>query len=336
MDQIPRVSVFGTFISITITFLYRFVFLLPMIEKNTTCLACGSSDSKPYVKTFTMMGPQNQLWQFNQCQNCSFVYLQDRVPPQDLDEYYTEHYLPYRGHQAWGKYAHLVEWDQAKIDKARAKTLQKYWKKPLCKVLDVGCGKPSFLAVLKDENSFDCVGIDFSDEGWKGESTYSKIHLEVVDPKDYISEDKIDVVTMWHYLEHDYDPTVTLKHLLKSVHSDSRLIIEVPNHDSYSRNKYGKYWAGYHTPRHTGLFTLDTMTTLLERSGWQVVDGYSYGTLDPYTLDWMSRMEQEEIDWTENMENRFKSFVLGKIIRPQYYLQRQKAMGFLTMIAKPK
>ena len=65
-------------------------------------------------------------------------------------------------------------------------------------------------------------------------------------------------------------------------------------------------------------------------------EAYTYGTLDPYILDWMSRMEKQNIDWTESMESRFVTFVLGKIVRPSYFCLLCSSKGFMTAIARPK
>ncbi len=146
----------------------------------------------------------------------------------------------------------------------------------------------------------------------------------------------MDVITMWHYLEHDYNPQKHLKQLLKVAHSNTKLIVEVPNFDSYTRRKFGKFWSGYHTPRHTALYSPNNIALLLENSGWSVSSIHTHGTLDPYTLHWMSKMEQQQIDWTASMEGRFVKFVMGMMLWwPFYKLQKVKSMGFMTIVATP-
>jgi len=60
-----------------------------------------------------------------------------------LGQYYQEYYLPYRGGSAWGRYNRLVEKDQLKIDRQRANLVKSYITDGV--VLDIGCGKPTFL-----------------------------------------------------------------------------------------------------------------------------------------------------------------------------------------------
>ena len=304
-------------------------------ENVGTCLICNSKSSKRIESTSTMMGEQSEQWHFRCCENCQMVFLSPRVSADELGHYYTESYLPYRGSNAWGKYAHLVEGDQKKIDHKRLKTIEKYITPNSKSVLDIGCGKPSFLKLVQENTNLKVSGLDFSDKGWKSESElYQDIDLHISSIEQLPSNLKADIITMWHYLEHDYYPKKTLKSLSNQQEKGTLLVIEVPNHDSYSRRKHGKFWSGYHSPRHTGLYTPDTMKKLLETSGWEIVDQYSDGTLDPYTLDWMSRMEMKSIDWSLSMEPYFIYYVLGKLLRPRYYFHKSQSLGFMTAVAR--
>jgi len=74
---------------------------------------------------------------------------------------------------------------------------------------------------------------------------------------------------------------------------------------------------------------------LLDRSGWNTIDSYRYGTLDPYTLVWMSKMEQQNIDWSKSMEGRFWGYVAGMAAYLPKRLNRS-GRGFMTIVAEPK
>ena len=105
---------------------------------------------------------------------------------------------------------------------------------------------------------------------------------------------------------------------------------------SESRLKYGENWAGWHTPRHSFLFSPDTIKAILNRSGWKVKEILTYGTLDPYVLYWMSEMEVKGIDWNKNMENEFYNFVKGMIpFTFKKWQQKSKSLGVLSVVAVP-
>lgn len=311
------------------------------MEKLDCCPACNSTNFSPFIQTKAMMhGPLEQSFNFDQCQNCGLVFLNPRVPEERLGEFYTSAYLPYRVEEAWGKYANFVKSDQKKIDWKRVQRVQAFHNiTSKSRILDVGCGKPTFLAALRKttpDTPPHLIGIDFSDEGWANEpNAYKGIDLRKGEVADLKGEPPVDVITMWHYLEHDYRPQEHLRKLLDISHSETRLIIEVPNFDSRTRRKFGENWAGYHTPRHTALYSPENMETLLENSGWQVEKILPYGTLDPFTLHWMSQMEQKGIDWSGSMESRFWGYVRGMVMNlPIYMWERFASMGFLTAVAR--
>jgi 2-polyprenyl-3-methyl-5-hydroxy-6-metoxy-1,4-benzoquinol methylase len=277
-------------------------------------------------------------YNFDKCNNCGLVFLNPRVDESALGQFYTSAYLPYRVEEAWGKYASFVKKDQLQIDKARVQRIIKHCKPSnQSRILDIGCGKPTFLAALRDSIKAKLIGLDFSEEGWKNDrDLYHNIDLRTGEIADLANEKPMDVITMWHYLEHDYQPQQHLKQLLQYAHAQTRLIIEVPNFDSYTRKKFGKHWSGYHTPRHTALYSPKNMELMLKNSGWQVEEILTYGTLNPYTLHWMSRMEQKGINWSASMEPRFIGYVIGMILNaPIYLFQKYFSMGFMTIIAKP-
>jgi len=285
------------------------------------------------------MHSDNELFNFDQCSDCQLVFLNPRVPLEELKKYYTSHYLPYRGAKAWGKFEKMVENSQQKLDLERAKRVKNTHDISLDSlILDIGCGNPSFLKVCKEELKCQTIGIDFTDEGWKEDvAHFEGIDLRIAEIKDLPTCLQPDVITMWHYLEHDYSPLENLCYLRSIAKSSTSLIIEIPNFDSSSRKEFGENWAGWHTPRHLSLFSPDNVTLLLQKSGWKVTELNTYGTMDPYLLYWMSRMEQKGIQWDKNMEDEFWSFVFGMILfAPKKWKQKKSSLGIMTVIATPQ
>ena len=285
------------------------------------------------------MHSSKELFNFDQCANCQLVFLNPRVNLDNLKNYYTSYYLPYRGSEAWGKYSKLVEGSQKKLDLKRVKRVKEMCSvSPKSLILDVGCGNPSFLKACQQELNCKTMGIDFSDEGWKEQSTLFKgLDLQVAEIKDLSLNLKPDIITMWHYLEHDYTPLENLTYLKSIAKPSTTLIIEIPNFDSISRKKYNENWSGWHTPRHTSLFSPDNIKLLLDKSGWNVSQLLTYGTLNPYLLFWMSEIEQKGIQWNKNMENEFWDFVIGMLkFMPTKWNEKKLSLGIMTVIATPK
>jgi hypothetical protein len=284
------------------------------------------------------MHSENEFFNFDICSDCNLVFLNPRVALDELKNYYTSHYLPYRGAKAWGKYEQLVENSQKKMDLKRVNRIKEFHSiSSETLVLDVGCGRPTFLQSCREVLNCKTLGIDFSDEGWKEESVqFEGLNLQVSEIKDLSSQLKPDVITMWHYLEHDYAPTENLRYLHSISKQSTTLLIEIPNFDSESRKKFGENWAGWHTPRHISLFSPKNIEKLLDQCGWKVSKIMTYGTMDPYLLYWMSEMEQREIDWDKNMESEFWSFTRGMVkFLPKKWKEKRKSLGIMTVIATP-
>jgi hypothetical protein len=306
------------------------------LEHLDHCLNCNSKNFRSFQKTSAMMSSESGTYSFVQCNDCELVFLNPRLPAQDLDRFYGPEYLPYRGPGAWGKFGFLVKRDLRRTDKERVSLVQKNLDKASEEVVvDIGCGKPSFLRALSDRTPSKLIGLDFSDHGWEGRpEDWPGIELITGDPANTDLPQAPSCITMWHYLEHDYDPPRTLRRLHSIAQKEAKLIIEVPNIDCLPRKWQGEHWAGYHTPRHTLLYSPKTLKDLLERNGWRLQSLKTSGSLDPYALYWMGKMEKKGIDWSGNMEKRFWPFLMGKILTaPLFALQRFIPLGVMTAVA---
>lgn len=306
--------------------------------QQTNCLLCGSSESETvYTTTTQMMINDGAEFHYECCNDCGLIYLNPRIAEQELGAYYPSYYLPYRGGKAWGRFATLVNRAQKKIDRKRVRIARNCLPQKDSRVLDVGCGNPSFLRQLVKQG-YHGTGIDFKAEGWDDETPENdRLQLFEVDPKEFHSEKPYDLITMWHYLEHDYNPAKTLQHLREMAHADTRLVIEVPDYDSISRKRFGEKWEGFHAPRHTAVYTATTLKSMLNKNGWEVVDAKKFGTLNPYSLWWMSKMEARELDWSKSMEPHFWGYMAGMIrTAPLFALKRWIRTGVQLVTARPQ
>ena len=309
------------------------------MHKLSNCPVCDTTSIGSFIKTTAQMHSNKELFNFDQCAECKLVFLNPRVSLELLKNYYTSYYLPYRGAKAWGKFEKLVEGSQQKLDLKRVKRVKEAHNlSPESLILDVGCGNPSFLKACQQQLNCKTMGIDFSDEGWKDQvDQFTGLDLQIAEIKDLTSNLKPDVITMWHYLEHDYTPLENLSYLKSIAKPSTTLVIEIPNFDSASRQKYNENWAGWHTPRHISLFSPNNIELLLNKSGWKVSKLLTYGTMDPYLLYWMSEMEQKGIKWDKNMEEEFWGFMLGMIqFMPKKWMEKKSSLGIMTVIATPE
>lgn len=309
-----------------------------MIEnKVNRCSVCNSSNHTFFIVTKALMHKQNnEKYYFNKCINCDTVFLTNPVIESSLSDYYTTNYLPYKGALAWGKYSSFVEKNQKKLDILRFNIVKKELKKLKkdINILDVGCGNPSFLKVVKENLNVSCTGIDFSDFGWHDQS-YDDLKLKKVAIEDFKTNQLFDIITLWHYLEHDYHPQKTIDKLYTLLKPGGKVIIEVPDYHSITAKRQKEYWQGWHSPRHLSLFSKNSFFTLFKDKKWTILSHKRYGTLDAFTLWWLGKMEHENMDWSQNMEKQFMQLVFLKIITfPFFVFERIFPMGIQTIIVK--
>jgi len=319
------------------------------------CLACGSPRVRRRFEVPTQMHSDREPFSFAECGGCGLVYLAERVAADELSRYYRRSYLPYRGARAWGPFAPLVRLGQRRLDRSRTEVaLEAARLGPESVVLDVGCGRPTFLAALQARVGCRCLGVDFSSHGWESDASFEMIELIRAEPASLdptrlgtaaaahggdagvegSGAASVDLITMWHYLEHDYEPRATLEHLRTLSHEETRLVVEVPNHASRSRRAWGRDWAGYHAPRHTAAYTPATLRTMLEEAGWTVVSEQP-GTLDPHLLWWLSLRERGGAEWSGSMARWLPEFILAKLVMAPVRALTRHDPDVLLAIAVP-
>jgi 2-polyprenyl-3-methyl-5-hydroxy-6-metoxy-1,4-benzoquinol methylase len=133
-------------------------------------------------------------------------------------------------------------------------------------ILDIGCGTGIFIEASK-KNGWNITGIEPDSDARKiaSKRIQKPVHQSIFQPA--LAEEKYDVITMWHVLEHVHRLEETLLWLSSHLNSNGKIIIAVPNHRSYDAVKYGTFWAAYDVPRHLYHFNTETMKRLLDRHG---------------------------------------------------------------------
>ena len=133
-------------------------------------------------------------------------------------------------------------------------------------LLDIGCGTGEFIKYCKSIN-YKTFGIE---PNVKARNLAISKKLEVKSDIRDIKDQKFDIITMWHVLEHveNLDEYISkIKNLLKA---NGTLIIAVPNFKSYDAKYYKQFWAAYDVPRHIWHFSKKSIIKIFSSYNMEV------------------------------------------------------------------
>jgi SAM-dependent methyltransferase len=138
-------------------------------------------------------------------------------------------------------------------------------------LLDVGSGGGLFLGLMR-QRGFRAMGLDFSREAaaiaWRRQSAPAVCAMLENAP---FAAESLAGVTMFHVLEHLYDPRAYLSAARDLLAPDGRLVVQVPNLASWQFRLLGRSWNGVDVPRHLFDFRARDVEKLMEQCGFEVL-----------------------------------------------------------------
>jgi ubiquinone/menaquinone biosynthesis C-methylase UbiE len=220
-----------------------------------------------------------------------------------------------------------VVWDDQKLNKRRVKlALEHLHKQAEMNVLDIGCGKPDFLAQLSENPNIQTIGVDFTPANWE-DTKYKNLTLLQGDWRNIELNTQFDLITAWHYFEHDYDIHQTIEKCCQLLKPNGVLFIAVPNYTSYDAGYYKEYWAAYDVPRHLYHFSPKSMEVLMSKYGL-VLDAVKPMWFDSVYVSMLSEK------YKKGKGNNFKAFFIGMISNLKTVFNKRKCSSLIYIIRK--
>ena len=235
------------------------------------CLVCGSEQVVAlFRQSDRLYRTTAHEFQVVRCGECGLVRLDPAPSPEELHRYYPESYWFAPGGNAASRleegYRRIVLRDHVRfVERALRETTARG---PL---LDVGCGGGLFLGLMR-RRGFHAVGLDNSREAagiaWHQQSAPAACGLLEQAP---FPAGSLAGLTMFHVLEHLYDPPAYLEAAHGLLAPDGRLVVQVPNAASWQFRLLGSSWNGVDVPRHLFDFRARDLEKLLTRCGFEVL-----------------------------------------------------------------
>ena len=254
----------------------------PPRMEEVSCYYCGSDRKRPLLVAEDDFTGKPGRFTFVVCEDCGLAFQSPRIDIAGIKAYYDDEYIAHRKRREWGPLGGLVRRAMRRLDRAKLKLVSRYIDlQPQSEVMDVGCGAGTFLAMVKDQFGSRLTGVDFIDLA----------HLPTIETIDFhcglfydteVGHERFDLISMWHFLEHDYDPGRSLLQARSALKPDGILVIEVPRLDSLTYRLYRDRWPGLQAPQHTVLFSRETLLRQIAKAGLETVDYVAYGAYPAY------------------------------------------------------
>ena len=250
--------------------------------ETVACYLCGSRANRQFIQAEDDLGGTPGRFRFVRCLNCGLAYQNPRVPLDRIGAYYDDTYIAHRKKRNWGVLTPLFERAMHKLDTDKAGIVARYLPLgPGTDVLDVGCAVGTFLAHLREKYGAAVTGVDFKDLSSAETLHGVEFHCGLFYEAD-LAPNRFDLVTMWHFLEHDYDPMRSLATAHRVMKPGGTLVVEVPRLDSRTFSWFGDRWPGLQAPQHTVLYDRETLLRAVRKCGFEVVDYLPYGAFPAY------------------------------------------------------
>jgi SAM-dependent methyltransferase len=229
------------------------------------CLICGA-EYRPWIDAI-------RDWEYEvpwsarlvMCAGCGLVAQDPPVAPAEIAGLYP---ADYTAHTVASRSGSLYGRVKAWLNRRSAQAVARYVP-PGGRLLEVGCGNGAFLATVAEVRpDLRLSGVDIVDLGVRDIPGF-EFHLGQLEQLD-LGPRRFDVIYASNLIEHVPDPRLFLERCAALLAPGGRVVGVTPDHRSLDRLLFGRYWAGYHYPRHTFVFDHRNLRRLLGRCGFVV------------------------------------------------------------------
>jgi SAM-dependent methyltransferase len=239
-------------------------------DQAPPCPICGGVDFKREFEAKDYEYGFPGIFYVATCNRCRLEQQSPRPPFDQILRYYSSEYRPFANEEDGlvARIKHVV------INRPRLRRYQKLVPGQ-GSVLDVGCGNGALLRMLAQRTDWRLRGIEPSAEAAAAGAAAGLDILATTLEEARFADDSFDLTILNHVLEHVPDPVSTLAELRRIIKPGGYLYGEVPNPACAEQWIFGRYWGGYHLPRHLYFFRRKQLHELLTAAGFVVekVDG---------------------------------------------------------------
>lgn len=237
------------------------------METIQNCYCCGKSDFSLYAEAKDNYA--DEKFSIVKCNACGFVFTNPRPTIEEIGKYYTApDYMSHTSHTK-GLVQSVYRYARNYMKGKKLELIQNLvGKKQDFSLLDFGCGTGDFLGFVK-QNSIFAEGVEPDEQARAVAKSVNNVDTYSIDASKNIKEKTFDVITLWHVLEHVHDLHNQIDYFNKWLKPNGKLIIAVPNIESYDAKKYGKFWDALDVPRHIYHYSPKNIKQIVDQHQFQ-------------------------------------------------------------------
>jgi SAM-dependent methyltransferase len=243
---------------------------------GNSCPACGHQAVRLlFSGTDRLYDTTDRIFQVVECGSCRLIRLHPKPSPEELHRYSPSNYgytpEPAAIDRIEQRYRRFVLRDHLYfVERALRESATRGI------IVDAGCGGGLFLQMLAERGAVErtgpVAGLDFSMDAAHGAWWRAGVPAVCGSLSQApFAPGSCAAVTMFHVLEHLYDPSAYLRAAHELLAPEGRLIVQVPNAACWQFLLLGERWSGIDVPRHLTDFRSSDLDRLLESCGFEVL-----------------------------------------------------------------
>ncbi|HVN56659.1 MAG TPA: class I SAM-dependent methyltransferase [Bacteroidales bacterium] len=240
-----------------------------MLHHNS-CQVCGSKDIV-LLHTCTDHLVTGADFDIFTCRTCGFRFTQDIPDEADSGKYYES--PEYISHTDSKKtiFERIYQVVRGYMLGRKKKLTLVSTSMAKGNLLDIGSGTGHFLETM-NRSGWDVTGIEVSTSA--RDYSAGKFGLKVFGPGHIhnLPDGHFDCITMWHVAEHIYDIKGYFSEAARMLRPGGKMVIALPNCDSFDAVHYSKDWAAWDVPRHLWHFSPLVFRSFLNENGFRLIE----------------------------------------------------------------
>ena len=279
-----------------------------MLELIQRCPICLGHDIGFFLETKDFSVSQ-EVFTLSKCRSCNFVFTSPRPDENSIDKYYES--SQYISHSNTKK--GIINWIYQIVRsfslKNKLRLISKYSGTDKT-LLDIGCGTGAFLNHCK-KHGWMAIGYEPNKNAREVALNEYGLMLRENMGSENFSPESFQIITLWHVLEHVHLLRKKIEDVSYLLKSKGKVLVALPNINSYDSLYYKKSWAAFDVPRHLYHFSAQNIKDLFKQYNFNLITSFPM-KYDSYYVSILSeKYKQRSLPLIRGMYSGLKSNFLA-------------------------